>query len=70
MLVLIEYELLCLVDLLCIDVDGECWWCVNVVSGGFGIEVIVDIDEGLKKMLGGLVYLVIGILWLGCIELI
>lgn len=34
------------------------------------MQVIVEIDVGLKKMLGGLVYVIIGIVKFGCIELI
>ncbi len=67
-LALIEHEPPRPVDLLRIDADGERWWCANVASGGFGTEVTVDTDEGLKKMLGGLAYLVTGISRLGRIE--
>ncbi|WP_312320494.1 lipid kinase YegS [Stenotrophomonas sp.] len=56
------------VDLLRIDADGKPWWCANVASGGFGTEVTVETDEGLKKVLGGLAYLVTGISRLGKIE--
>jgi len=56
------------VDLLRIDADGEVWWCANVASGGFGTEVTVETDEGLKKVLGGLAYLVTGISRLGRID--
>lgn len=56
------------VDLLSIDADGERWWCANVASGGFGTEVTVETDEGLKKVLGGLAYLVTGISRLGRID--
>lgn len=55
-------------DLLRIDADGRTWWCANVASGGFGTEVTVETDEGLKKVLGGLAYLVTGISRLGRIE--
>jgi len=37
------------IDLLRIDADGALWWCANVASGGFGTEVTVETDEGLKK---------------------
>lgn len=43
-------------------------WCANLASGGFGTQVTVETDEGLKKMLGGLAYLVTGIARLGRIE--
>lgn len=55
-------------DLLRIDAEGDLWWCANVASGGFGTEVTVETDEGLKKVLGGLAYLVTGISRLGRIE--
>jgi len=58
----------CPLDLLRIDADGDLWWCANVASGGFGTEVTVETDEGLKKVLGGLAYLVTGISRLGRIE--
>ncbi|MCX2918787.1 MULTISPECIES: lipid kinase YegS [Stenotrophomonas] len=56
------------VDLLRIDADGRVWWCANVASGGFGTEVTVETDEGLKKVLGGLAYLVTGVSRLGRID--
>ena len=55
-------------DLLRIDADGQRHWCANLASGGFGTEVTVETDEGLKKLLGGLAYLVTGIARLGRIE--
>ena len=55
-------------DLLRIDADGGPHWCANLASGGFGTEVTVETDEGLKKMLGGLAYLITGIAKLGRIE--
>ncbi|WP_374013024.1 lipid kinase YegS [Pseudoxanthomonas koreensis] len=55
-------------DLLRIEADGHQRWCANLASGGFGTEVTVDTDEGLKKLLGGLAYLVTGIARLGRIE--
>jgi lipid kinase YegS len=67
-LALIEHEPPRPVDLLRIDADGERWWCANVASGGFGTEVTVETDEGLKKMLGGLAYLITGVSRLGRIE--
>lgn len=57
------------IDLLRIEAaDGDVHWCANLASGGFGTEVTVETDEGLKKMLGGLAYLVTGIARLGRIE--
>ena len=48
--------------------DGVAHWCANLASGGFGTQVTVETDEGLKKMLGGLAYLVTGISRLGRID--
>ena len=48
--------------------DGRTHWCANLASGGFGTQVTVETDEGLKKMLGGLAYLITGISKLGRIE--
>ena len=56
------------IDLLCIDTEGARHWCANLASGGFGTQVTVETDEGLKKMLGGLAYLITGIAKLGRIE--
>jgi lipid kinase YegS len=67
-LTLIAQEAARPVDLLNIDADGKRWWCANVASGGFGTEVTVETDEGLKKVLGGLAYLVTGISRLGRID--
>jgi len=36
------------VDLLRVTADGQVGWCANVASGGFGTEVTVDTDEGLR----------------------
>jgi lipid kinase YegS len=48
--------------------DGKAHWCANLASGGFGTQVTVETDEGLKKMLGGLAYLLTGISKLGRIQ--
>lgn len=48
--------------------DDSTHWCANLASGGFGTQVTVETDEGLKKMLGGLAYLITGISRLGRIE--
>jgi len=56
------------IDLLRVDADGERHWCLNLASGGFGTEVTVDTDDGLKKLLGGLAYFVTGIARVGRIE--
>lgn len=55
-------------DLLRIEVEGREHWCANLASGGFGTQITVETDEGLKKMLGGLAYLITGIARLGRIE--
>lgn len=57
-----------LIDILRIDADDGLHWCINLASGGFGTEVTVETDEGLKKVLGGLAYLMTGIARLGRIE--
>jgi lipid kinase YegS len=48
--------------------DGQVHWCANLASGGFGTQVTVETDDGLKKMLGGLAYLITGISRLGKID--
>ncbi|HLT45407.1 MAG TPA: lipid kinase YegS [Luteimonas sp.] len=56
------------IDLLRIDSGDRVHWCANLASGGFGTQVTVETDEGLKKMLGGLAYMITGIAKLGRIE--
>ncbi|APO96227.1 lipid kinase YegS [Xanthomonas vesicatoria] len=56
------------IDLLRIDTPHGPHWCANVASGGFGTQVTVETDEGLKKMLGGLAYLITGMSRLGRID--
>ena len=61
------------IDLLRIDStdpDGgtTTHWCANLASGGFGTQVTVATNEGLKKILGGLAYLLTGIASLGRID--
>lgn len=56
------------IDLLRIDADGRERWCANLASGGFGTRITLETDEGLKKVLGGLAYLITGISRLGRIE--
>ena len=56
------------VDLLKLDADGECRWVANLASGGFGTEVTTETSEGLKKLLGGLAYVLTGLSKLGRIE--
>lgn len=56
------------VDLLRLEADGREHWCANLASGGFGTEVTVETPEGMKKLLGGLAYLVTGVTRLASIE--
>ncbi|PPT79139.1 lipid kinase YegS [Xanthomonas theicola] len=56
------------IDLLRIEAEHGPHWCANVASGGFGTQVTVETDEGLKKMLGGLAYLITGMSRLGRID--
>ena len=55
-------------DVLRIDADGAEHWCINLASGGFGTTVTTETQEGLKKMLGGLAYVVSGLARMGQIE--
>ncbi len=58
------------IDLLRLDADGSAHWAANLASGGFGTQVTVETHDGLKKLLGGLAYLVTGMAKLGRIEAI
>lgn len=55
-------------DLLQVEGDGQVHWCANLASGGFGTEITVDTHDGLKKVLGGMAYVITGISRLGRIE--
>ena len=55
-------------DLLKLDANGETHWAANLASGGFGTEVTTETHEGLKKLLGGLAYVLTGLSKLGRIE--
>lgn len=55
-------------DLLKLEANGEIHWAANLASGGFGTQVTIETHEGLKKMLGGLAYVVTGLSKLGRIE--
>ncbi len=55
-------------DLLKLDANGDTHWAANLASGGFGTEVTTETNEGLKKMLGGLAYVLTGLSKLGRIE--
>lgn len=56
------------IDLLRLRGDGAEHWCVNLASGGFGTDVTVETPEGMKKLLGGLAYLITGVTKLATIE--
>lgn len=56
------------IDLLKLEANGEIHWAANLASGGFGTQVTVETHEGLKKLLGGLSYLITGLSKLGKIE--
>lgn len=55
-------------DLLRLRGDGVEHWCANLATGGFGTEVTVETPDGLKKLLGGLAYLLTGVTKLATIE--
>lgn len=55
-------------DLLKVVANGATHWAANLASGGFGTEVTTETNEGLKKMLGGLAYVLTGLSRLGRIE--
>lgn len=56
------------IDLLRLDAHGEIHWAANLASGGFGTQVTLETGEGMKKLLGGLAYLITGMARLGRIE--
>jgi lipid kinase YegS len=56
------------IDLLRLDARGEIHWAANLASGGFGTQVTLETSEGMKKLLGGLAYLITGMAKLGRIE--
>lgn len=56
------------IDLLRLQADGATRWVANLASGGFGTEVTTETHEGLKKLLGGLAYVLTGLAKLGRIE--
>jgi lipid kinase YegS len=55
-------------DLLRLESGGGVRWVANLASGGFGTQVTVETPEGMKKLLGGLAYLLTGLARLGRIE--
>ncbi len=56
------------IDLLKLEANGETHWAANLASGGFGTQVTTETHEGLKKLLGGLAYVLTGLSKLGRIE--
>lgn len=56
------------IDLLCVDAGGDAHWIANLASGGFGTQVTVETHPGLKKVLGGLAYVITGLSRIGRIE--
>jgi len=65
---LVESEPARPIDLLKLVANGSVHWVANLASGGFGTQVTVDTPDGMKKLLGGLAYLVTGMSKLGRIE--
>ncbi|SEK41121.1 lipid kinase YegS [Pseudoxanthomonas sp. GM95] len=56
------------IDLLRVTADHGPHWCANVATGGFGTQVTVETDEAMKRVLGGLAYVVTGLARLGRVE--
>ena len=56
------------IDLLKLVANDDTHWAANLASGGFGTDVTVETSDGLKKMLGGLAYLITGMSKLGRID--
>jgi lipid kinase YegS len=56
------------IDLLKLVANGSVHWAANLASGGFGTQVTVDTPDGMKKLLGGLAYVLTGMSKLGRIE--
>ena len=56
------------IDLLKLQANDETHWAANLASGGFGTQVTTETNEGLKKLLGGLAYVLTGLSKLGRIE--
>lgn len=56
------------IDLLKLDADGDIHWAANLASGGFGTQITVETHDGLKKLLGGLAYLISGLSKVGRID--
>ncbi|WP_379654655.1 lipid kinase YegS [Pseudoxanthomonas sp. UC19_8] len=56
------------IDLLRVTADHGPHWCANMATGGFGTQVTVETDEAMKRVLGGLAYVVTGLSRLGRVE--
>src|SRR3546814_21081545 len=56
------------IDLLRLDAGGRTHWAANLATGGFGTQVTVETHDGLKKILGGLAYMVTGMAKVARIE--
>jgi lipid kinase YegS len=56
------------IDLLKVTAAHGHHWCANLATGGFGTQVTVETDEAMKRVLGGLAYLVTGLARLGRVE--
>lgn len=56
------------IDLLRLDAGGRTHWAANLASGGFGTRVTVETNDGLKKILGGLAYMITGMAKVARIE--
>jgi lipid kinase YegS len=56
------------IDLLRVTADRGPRWCANLATGGFGTQVTVETDESIKRILGGLAYVVTGLARLGRVE--
>ena len=49
------------IDLMRIQTQDSTRWFINLASGGFGTQVTVETPEGMKRLLGGLAYLLTGL---------
>ena len=56
------------IDLLKLQANDAVHWAANLASGGFGTQVTTETHKGLKKLLGGLAYVLTGLSKLGRIE--
>ncbi|MBX3184638.1 MAG: lipid kinase YegS [Polyangiaceae bacterium] len=55
----------CLIDLIRVQTRDSIRWFANLASGGFGTQVTVETPEGMKRLLGGLAYLLTGLAKIG-----